>query len=187
MPNCLILAGPNGAGKTTAARLLLPQYLQTFEFVNADHIAVGLSAFNAEGMAMQAGRLMLTRLRELVATQQDFAFETTLATRVYVSLIKEWRQAGYEVNLLYFYLPNPEQCIRRVAGRVAAGGHFIPTATVQRRYYLSLRYLFEFYCNAVDEWSVFDNELRSPQPIASSEEIQNPELWQLLRKQSLLG
>ena len=187
MPNCLILAGPNGAGKTTAARLLLPQYLETLEFVNADHIAVGLSAFNPEGMAMQAGRLMLTRLRDLVATQQDFAFETTLATRIFAPMITEWRRAGYQVNLLYFYLPSPEQCIRRVAGRVAAGGHFIPNATVQRRWARSLRYLFDLYCNAVDEWSVFDNELRTLQPIASSEEIQNPGLWQRLKQQSLLG
>lgn len=67
MPNLYILAGPNGrfgapTGKTTAAYTLLPQILEVFEFVNADEIARGLSPFNVESVAFEAGRLMLQRI-----------------------------------------------------------------------------------------------------------------------------
>lgn len=104
MPNCLILAGPNGAGKTTAARLLLPA-LGMLDFVNADQLAVGLSAFRPESVAVAAGRLMLGRVRQLATQGTDFAFETTLATRVFAPMIRQWRRNGYDVRLLYFYLP----------------------------------------------------------------------------------
>ena len=91
------------------------------------------------------------------------------------------------MSLLYFYLPDAAMCLRRVAARVAAGGHHIPPEVVRRRYQLSLRYLFELYQPAVTEWSICDNELQTPQPIASAQQIYNPELWQHLKQQSSLG
>ena len=65
MPNLYIIAGCNGAGKTTASYTVLPEILECKEFVNADIIAAGLSPFNAEGVALEAGRIMLTRIHEL--------------------------------------------------------------------------------------------------------------------------
>ena len=59
------------------------------EFVNADEIARGLSPFNPEGAAIQAGRLMIERVLQLMKDGQDFAFETTLATRSYIKLLKK--------------------------------------------------------------------------------------------------
>ena len=129
MPNCIILAGPNGAGKTTASRHLLPG-LDVPAFVNADHIAVGLSGFNPESVAVRAGRLLLDRVRELAAQGTSFAFATTLATRIFAPMIRQWRTDGYRVSLLYFYLPDPAHCLNRVAARVAAGGHHIQNEVV---------------------------------------------------------
>jgi predicted ABC-type ATPase len=79
-PTLIILAGPNGAGKSTVAETLIRETLQVFEFVNADTIARGLSAFAPDSVAFAAGRIMLMRLRELVEARANFAFETTLAT-----------------------------------------------------------------------------------------------------------
>jgi hypothetical protein len=61
-----IIAGCNGAGKTTASKTLLPKSLLVKEFVNADEIAKGLSPFNPEGVAIEAGRLMLHRIFEKI-------------------------------------------------------------------------------------------------------------------------
>lgn len=61
MPNLYIIGGCNGSGKTTVALNLLPNLLGIFEYVNADAIASGLSPLQPEAMAIQAGRLMLTR------------------------------------------------------------------------------------------------------------------------------
>jgi len=96
----------------------LPEIWDCREFVNADNIAAGLSPFNPDSVALEAGRIMLGRIRELIREGADFAFETTLATRSYVSLIKEAKEKGYLVTLVYFWLDSPEQAIKRVAKRV---------------------------------------------------------------------
>jgi predicted ABC-type ATPase len=64
-PNIIVLARPNGAGKSTTAPDLLHGALHVGEFVKADVIARGLSAFNPEGAELDAGRVMLARLKEL--------------------------------------------------------------------------------------------------------------------------
>ena len=103
MPNLYIIAGCNGAGKTTASFTILPEMLNCREFVNADSIAAGLSPFNPESVAIEAGRIMLMRINELLRVGVDFAFETTLATRSYLSLIKDAQAAGYKVTLLFIW------------------------------------------------------------------------------------
>ena len=74
-PSIVILAGPNGAGKSTVAPALLRGARAVNVFVNADVIASGLAAFNPEGAAIAAGRVMVARLRELAAQRASFAFE----------------------------------------------------------------------------------------------------------------
>lgn len=133
MPKLYIISGCNGAGKTTASYTVLPDMLNCKEFVNADEIAKGLSPFNAESVAIEAGRLMLSRIDELLNEGVDFAFETTLATRSYSAFIKRAQAKGYYVSLVYFWLESPELAIDRVRMRVASGGHNIQEKTLQKR------------------------------------------------------
>jgi predicted ABC-type ATPase len=94
LKDIVIIAGPNGAGKTTAAPAIVSKELGIREFVNADEIARGLSPFNAEGVAISAGRLMIERMRELVRIGESFAFETTCSGRVHARWLKEWKEKG---------------------------------------------------------------------------------------------
>ena len=103
MPNLYIIAGCNGAGKTTASYTVLPEMLNCREFVNAYAIAAGLSPFNPESVAIEAGRIMLNRISVLMQASEDFAIETTLATKSYVDLIKRARKLGYKTTLVYFW------------------------------------------------------------------------------------
>lgn len=155
--NLYIIAGCNGAGKTTASFTVLPEMLNCREFVNADEIAAGLSPFNPEGVAIQAGRLMIDRVIHLLKEGETFAFETTLATRSYVKLIQQAKRRGYFVTLLFFSLSTPEQAIRRVAKRVSLGGHNIPTDVILRRYTAGLENLFQLYMPVCDYWALYDN------------------------------
>lgn len=66
MPDLFIIAGCNGAGKTTASFTFLPEWLHVLEFVNADEIARGLSPFQPETAAIEAGRIMLKRIDDLL-------------------------------------------------------------------------------------------------------------------------
>lgn len=157
MPKLYIIAGCNGAGKTTASYTVLPEMLGCKEFVNADEIAKGLSPFNPESVAIEAGRLMLQRMDDLLSEGSDFAFETTLSTRSYVKFI-EWAQAkGYFVTLLYFWLPTPEQAIERVATRVREGGHNIPSDVIRRRYANGIKNLTALYIPLCNYWAIYDN------------------------------
>jgi predicted ABC-type ATPase len=162
MPHVVVIAGPNGAGKSTAAPALLDGRLGIENFVNADVIAKGLSAFNPEAAAIQAGRVMLERIRELAGRGEDFAFETTLASRSFAPWIATLREeAGYEFDLRYLWVPAPEMAVARVAGRVRAGGHFVPDDVVARRYRGGITNFFSLYRPIADEWKVYDN---SPRP-----------------------
>lgn len=157
--NLYIIAGCNGAGKTTASFTVLPEMLDCREFVNADEIAAGLSPFNPEGVAIQAGRLMIDRIIHLLKEGETFAFETTLATRSYVKLIKQAQKRGYFVTLLFFSLASPEQAVKRVAKRVSLGGHNIPTDVIYRRYNNGLSNLFKLYMPICDYWALYDNSV----------------------------
>ena len=172
MPNLsklYIIAGCNGAGKTTASFTILPEVLGCKEFINADEIAKGLSPFQPESVAVQAGRIMLARMDELLQKGETFAFETTLATKSYKQKI-EWAQAnGYEVTLLFFWLDSPNIAKKRVAQRVAEGGHNIPLETIERRYYNGIANLFTIYIDMVDICYIFDNSEGRKELIAQKE------------------
>ncbi|MBQ6082829.1 MAG: zeta toxin family protein [Bacteroidales bacterium] len=155
--NLYIISGPNGAGKTTASYTVLPKILNCKEFVNADEIARGLSPFNPDGMAVEAGKLMLKRIDELLQKEESFSIETTLSTRSYFKLVETAHQKGYNVTLLYFWLESPEQAIERVAERVSKGGHGIPKDVIIRRYWAGLNNLFDIYMPIVDSWILVNN------------------------------
>jgi predicted ABC-type ATPase len=157
MKNLYIIAGCNGAGKTTASFTLLPEVLDCKEFVNADEIARGLSPFQPEKVAIQAGRIMLERIDQLLVAGGDFAIETTLATKTYAHLVKRAQDLGYVVTLFYFWLRNPEMAIDRVKKRVEEGGHNIPEDVIRRRYQAGIQNLFDLFIPIVDFWIVVDN------------------------------
>ena len=184
MKTLYLLAGCNDVGKTTAAFTLLPGLLNCREFVNADEIARGLSPFQPETVSIQAGRLMLARLDELLAAGETFALETTLATRHYLRFIQEAREQKYFVSLFFFWLNSADLAVARVAARVREGGHYIPEPVIRRRYDGGLRQFFAAYCTAVDSWSFVDNSDGAGHLIASSADgetvITNEFLWQQL-------
>lgn len=187
MPNIHIIAGCNGAGKTTASFTILPDTLKVKEYVNADSIAAGLSPFNVESVALEAGRIMLQRIQQLMEAQEDFAFETTLSTRSYMSLIKKAKANGYKIPLLYFWLHSPDFAKQRVARRVSKGGHNIPDEFIERRYHRGISNLLNLYIPIVDKWSVIDN-MEDPKIIAKgstieNETILNSDLWNIFLKQ----
>lgn len=93
-PRVCVLAGPNGAGKTTSAAALVRDELGIATFVNADAIALGLSAFDPAAAAVAAGRIMLAEMYSLAAATADFAFETTLASRSFAPWLRKLRENG---------------------------------------------------------------------------------------------
>lgn len=149
-----IIGGPNGAGKTTSARVLLRRFLDSNVLLNADEMARVVRSHNPD---LAAGRLMLERIDELVATGTSFAFETTLSGRTYVHLLQRCADKDWRIGLLYLWLPSPELAIARVANRVRNGGHGIPTEVIRRRFYAGLENLRTLYLPLAHEARIYDN------------------------------
>jgi len=157
--NLYIISGCNGAGKTTASFTILPEILDCKEFVNADEIARGLSPFQPEKVSFEAGRIMLRRINELLESNENFAFETTLATKSYKQKVFEAKDKNYDVTLLFFWLQTVDLAIERVKTRVSEGGHNIEIDVIKRRYLNGIKNLFEIYLPIVDEAMIFDNSV----------------------------
>jgi predicted ABC-type ATPase len=164
-----IIGGCNGAGKTTASFNILPDLLNCKEFVNADEIARGLSPFQPESVSIEAGRLMLSRINELLNSHQDFSFETTLSTRSFINTIDLAKAKGYYITLIFFWLDSVQLAKNRVQKRVAEGGHNIVPEVIERRYKSGIKNLFELYADKVDSLLIYDNSTIESELIAEKE------------------
>jgi predicted ABC-type ATPase len=186
-PSVIILAGPNGAGKSTAAPFLLQGTLGVAEFVDADVVARGLSAFNVESVAIAAGRVMLARLRELARQRVGFAFETTLASRSFAPWLADLKQVGYTVDLIFLWLPSADFAIQRVADRVGRGGHAVAPDTIRRRYTRGLDNFFKLYAPLASTWRLYDGSRTEVQVVAQRLEdgvleVYDEGIWTVVRK-----
>jgi predicted ABC-type ATPase len=162
---------------------LLTGHRRVAEFVNADVIA------KEQGVSeIQAGRITLNRLTALAEARQDMAFETTLASHLLLPRIRSMQASGYRFHLFFFWLPNADTAVKRVASRVASGGHNIPEDVIRRRYERGLDNFFNHYLVAADSWVLMNNTARRGIRIASRDiggplRVKDNELWKRLSAQ----
>ena len=189
-PKLIIFAGANGSGKTTAAKYLLTlPHFSVREFVNADEIARGLSPFNPDGQALKSGRLMLQRINELIDSGDNFAFETTLASRSFLKIIESAKKRGYLCRLYFFYTDTADININRIKRRVMEGGHHVPDKDVKRRYNRGLQNLVHLYWNICDTIAVYDISRGGMQDIAFKTRSgktcpMNLDLWKRIKEKA---
>jgi predicted ABC-type ATPase len=164
-PTCFIIAGPNGAGKTTFALRYLPQIADCRNFVNADLIAYGLSPFDSLSAQYEAGRLYLREIFSNIDKRVDFAFETTLAGRSHISLLKKLRRDGWRLVLIFLWIPDADFSRNRVRERVKHGGHDIPDDTIYRRFPRIMHNFIKIYIPLCDKVICYDNSAPKPIPV----------------------
>lgn len=192
-PHLVVIAGPNGSGKSTSAPALLRDTLEVVDYVNADGIAQGLSAFRPDRAAMPAGRFALQHLHHLATQRLNFAFESTLSGRSLAGFVHKLKSQGYVFHLTFLWLPDPDMAVARVAERVRSGGHNVPRHVVRRRYTRGIQNLFEIYRPLADHWHIYDNSARSgPQLIATGQcqkvtRVEDHATWERITKGFLSG
>jgi predicted ABC-type ATPase len=157
---CTILGGTNGSGKSSFFDRS-PHLQASGEFVNADLVARSISPERPESVSGPAGRKVIRRLAELISGLQDFVLETTLSSNQSLNLMRTARDAGYHVGLVFVVLKNVGLNVHRVHERVSRGGHFIPDATIHRRYTRALGNLPEAI-RLSHEAAVYDNSSTFP-------------------------
>ena len=166
MPTLYIIAGPNGVGKTTFADRYLPDEAKQVEFVNADLIARGLSPYDPDSATVEAGRIALRRIRELIVQRRGFTWETTMSGKTAAGWLRKAGEAGYHRKVYFLWVREPEILIRRIRQRVAEGGHDIAEAVSRRRFLRTIQNFFAIYRPLVDAWKLFENDLLAPRLLA---------------------
>lgn len=131
-----VLAGVNGAGKSSVAGAFIRQaggdYYNPDEFTRSLlHQHPGLAPAEANSLAWTRGKELLERA---IADGDDFVFETTLGARTIPRLLADAAKAGVAVKIFFVGLASVEHHLRRVAARVAAGGHDIPESKIRQRW-----------------------------------------------------
>ena len=166
MPTIYVIAGPNGVGKTTFADKYLPDEAKQLEFVNADLIARGLSPYDPDVVAMDAGRIAIGRIRQLVADKIGFAWETTMSGRSAAGWLREAKAAGFTLKCYFIWVRQPEITLTRIRQRVVEGGHNIPEAVSRRRFFKTIENFFQIYRPVFDAWKLYENDLPEPRLLA---------------------
>ncbi len=181
-PTCYVIAGPNGSGKTTFALNYLPKIAGCHNFVNADLIAYGISPLDSISVQYDAGRLFLNEIHKNIDKQIEFAFETTLAGRSQINLLKKLRADNWRIVLFFLWIPDADFSRDRVRQRVLDGGHDIPDDAIYRRYPRIMYNLINIYIALCDKVYCYDNS--NPEPVlvfeqdAKGNDITNMDIYQ---------
>ena len=166
MPTIHVIAGPNGVGKTTFADRHLPQTIKELEFINADLIARGLSPYDPEAAAMDAGRIALQRIRHLIGAGQSFTWETTMSGRSAAVWLKDAKNRGYRIKAYFLWVREVETTLDRIRARVLEGGHHIEPDVSRRRFFKTIQNFFTIYRSLFDSWRLFENDGLAPHLLA---------------------
>jgi predicted ABC-type ATPase len=159
IPAVIIFAGPNGSGKSTITGAVVGDPEQfSGEYINADDIARSLQNQIPDYLQRNLKAAQIAEERRLQALREgrDFAFETVMSTPEKVALMTQAKPLGYRVSLFFITTEDPEINVRRVAGRVADGGHAVEPDAIRRRYAATMDLLPAAFEHA-DQATVLDN------------------------------
>jgi predicted ABC-type ATPase len=151
-PKLWLIAGPNGSGKTT----FVDRYLSKHEFVNADVIAKAMNPVDPGAVAREAMFAAEAKRKELLKQGKTFVAETVFSHQSKLDLLREAKQAGYNVQLVFICTEDPALNAGRVMQRVAKGGHAVPIDKIGPRYARSIANA-QAAVSMVDRMHLYDN------------------------------
>src|SRR5262249_47167299 len=136
-------------------------------YLGADEIAVELSPDDPQMAALEAGRLFSRRLADAIESGQSLLVETTMSGLSLKRRIEDAKGRGYRIEMLFVFVSNVDLSIKRIAERVAKGGHNVPEADARRRFLRSMRNFWHIYRPLAARWTLIYNGGENFEQIAS--------------------
>lgn len=124
-----IIGGVNGVGKSSFTGVLKSRTTDLGRIIDVDRLVS-----HAGGDALVGGKAAVNMIEKCIADGVSFTQETTLSGHRIAKTAQRVKDRGYYIRLYYIGLDTAEESQRRIANRVALGGHDIPPADVERRF-----------------------------------------------------
>ena len=155
-----IFAGVNGAGKSTLYNSEnLDNEIKYSTRINTDEIVRKIGDWKNNSDQIKAAKIAINLRNDCLQYEKSFNEETTLTGKTILKTIDKAKELGYELQLFYIGVNNPEIAKERIRNRVEKGGHNIADEIVEKRYYESLKNLKQVITK-FDEVYLYDNSIR---------------------------
>jgi predicted ABC-type ATPase len=134
---------PNGSGKSTFGEVYFKAIDSGTVYLNPDLIASGLSLSGSGTAAIQAGRILISEVKNRILSGESLCFESTLSGVTWAPILAEAKEIGYSIRIYFLYLKNVQKNLARIKKRVRMGGGlpticlgiFLPEARVPRCFF----------------------------------------------------
>lgn len=154
-PKVILIAGPNGSGKSTLTNMFMEKGMDFGEYVNPDEIAKEIGG-DYDAAVREAQRIAESRRNELLNSGVSHSFESVMSHPSKIEYLVTAKTKGFEVLLLFVGINDPLVNVKRVADRVAKGGHAVPEGKIVERYKRTMEMLYQAAITA-DRALIFDN------------------------------
>lgn len=161
-PFLIIIAGPNGSGKSTLTRQLVSSGVDFGEYINPDEIAATLEG-DYDARVHAAQKIADARRATAISERRSFSFETVMSHPSKLDVLRMAKAVGFQVVMYFVATDNPLLNVKRVADRVAKGGHNVPADKIVARYRRTLSLLPDAI-HSCDQAVIFDNSRLSILP-----------------------
>ena len=157
MPSLHILTGSNGAGKSTIGPDYLPLEIQeNCKVFDGDKLFMekqselwrgGMRAHKeAKKIAFAfVEETFDTLVADALSSNADFAYEGHFTNDATWDIPIEFKENGYQINIIFFGLANTDLSELRVIDRTKEGGHYVDPLTVASNFYGNLEKLNIYY------------------------------------------
>ena len=130
MSTLVVFAGPNGSGKSSIRDAIInPAEV----VIDPDRIARTINPANPKAAGLEGGKEALRRFQQAIEQGRSVSMETTLTGQTAVMRMRQAKDAGYDVSLVYVALRAPDLNVERVQARVRQGGHDIDPDLIRKR------------------------------------------------------
>lgn len=145
------VAGPNGSGKSLFSSKLTESDYTVFD--GDKHLTEFAKKYPETGSDVLSNAVndQIFKVEKLkaIAERKSYAFETNFSASDPMATANEFRNAGYEIHLIFMGLNSIEESIQRVEQRVRLGGHKVAEPSIRYNYEHGFKNLYKHFHESI--------------------------------------